>query len=398
VILFHLNDRDARFRVTNNAFSGKIPLRESTYAYVRLPRRRIFLFLSPGEQLEMTVSRSAPPLFEGSLAAINDYLAEQGEYLPFNQGLFQQGEETFVKEINELLRVRTLLLEAKNLGHEFTRLERERLGYSAAEHAVRYAMLTRSRLPDSTRGDYQASNSLREFIARFPVDNEKLTNVSTFLRFALSYYSFEIERSGNIRGVTVDIIQHVKTRKIKEHLLSELVFRHIYTHGMQDGEYLLSLCRQEIKDSARITRVERAAERWRRLSAGTTAPDITLRAPDGINTRLQEMRGSYLYVVAGDARDSAWQPDPVALQSLKRRYAGKNIRFLHLVFDPSLTTIRRDEHAEKNEEWEHFLILNWREFHASYVISSLPRYFFIDPHGRFVTALASSPARSTRAY
>ncbi|MDR0766502.1 MAG: hypothetical protein LBF09_06175 [Odoribacteraceae bacterium] len=389
VIIFRRDDREFRFRVTSNAFSGRIPLQESAYVHAHLlpSYRGILLFLAPGEHLEITVNATpAFPQFEGRLAAINNYLAEQARYLPLRPGTTRKDEETFVKELEEQLRVRVLLLEAKNLGSAFTGIESERIGYLIAEYALRYAA-ARARLHDSTR--YRPGARLRDFISRFPVDNEKMADVREYLQFVLAYYTLETEQHDNFRDVTADIIARVTTRKIKEYLLSELVSARVYREGLKDGDYLLSLCRQEINDTSRLAKVERVAEGWRKLSAGTTAPDIVLRGPDGVDTRLREMRGSFLYIVANDSRRGSWPPDPAVSRAIKK-HAGGNIRFLHLVFDPSMTFDRWKEYAGENDiPWEHFLIVNWREFHASYLVSTFPRYILIDPRGRVVTALAS---------
>jgi hypothetical protein len=386
-IVLRLSDRHVRFRVTNNVFSGKIHLREGAYVRAHfLPSYRgMLLFLTPGKHLEITVNAPpTPPLFAGSLAAINNYLSEQEDFLALRPHVLRQDEETFVESMEERLRVKNLLLEAKNLGSEFTTIESERIGYLAAEYALRYA-LARSRLPAPE--PYRPGARLRDFISRFPVDNERMADVDVFLQFVLAYYSFEMALRDNIREVTTEIVEQVKVQKIKDHLLSELIYRHIYQRGIKDGEYLLSLCRQEMRDTARIMKIERVAERWRKLSAGATAPDVTLRDANGNHSRLREMRGHYLYVVADHTRGMAWTEDSTSLRAI-REHAGKNIRFLHLIFDPSLTFTWK-ERARENEPWEHFLVENWREFYDSYVISSFPRYFFIDPRGRFVTALAS---------
>ncbi|MDR1273598.1 MAG: hypothetical protein LBK12_03515 [Odoribacteraceae bacterium] len=395
VILVRLNDQEYRLRVdANHSFSGNIPLQENAYAYAQfLPsRRRILLYLSPREHLEIIMT-SPTPLFAGSLATINSYLIEQGEYFPLDAAALSRDEETFVKGAEELCRVRTLLLEAKNLGREFTAIESKRIGYLTAEYAMRYAMFTRSRLPDAARQVYHLGPYLGDFLSRFPVDDEKLADVNAFQQFVLAYYTFESETNEDIRSVMADVQERVKTQKTKDYLLSELASHHIFKQGLRDGSYLLSLCWREVKDTSRIMRVERVADRWRKLSAGTTAPDITLRDASGADTRLQEMRGDYLYIVASDARADAWLKDSCSFRAIKARYAGKNIRFLFLAFEPTMT-LEHWQSASERIPWEHFTIVNWRNFHASYIISAFPRYFLIDPRGRFVTAVAPPPTRA----
>jgi hypothetical protein len=140
-------------------------------------------------------------------------------------------------------------------------------------------------------------------------------------------------------------------------------------------------------------RVERVADRWRKLSAGATAPDITLRDTSGADTRLQAMRGNYLYVVASDSRNDAWLEDSCSFRAIQARYAGKNIRFLFLAFAPGMA-LERESPAAGSLPWERFTIVNWQDFHVSYIISTFPRYFLIDPRGRFVTAMAPPPTRA----
>ncbi|MDR1415344.1 MAG: hypothetical protein LBI96_05995 [Odoribacteraceae bacterium] len=397
VIIFRLDDRDYRLPVdANGSFSGAIPLRHSAYAYARLlpSRRRVFLFLGPRETLEIIINNAAAPAFEGSLGAINNYLSEQGEYLPLDAAALLRDEESFVANAEESLRVRTLLLEAKNLGQEFTAIESKRLGYLAAEHATRYLAYARARLADTARRHYRPGCRAEAFLARFPVDDSRLSGVSVYLQFVLAYYTFQLDGEGDIRDVMADIQQRVKTRKTRDYLLTELASRHIFVHGTRDGDYLLSLCRREVKDTARVSRVERVADRWRKLSAGATAPDIALRDPNGVNTRLREMRGSYLYIVAADSRQQTWRADSALFRALQTRYAGRDVRFLSIALEPGATLEQwRARVADSGISWEHFMVVDWANFQNAYIISSLPRYIFIDPRGRIVNALAPPPAR-----
>jgi hypothetical protein len=107
------------------------------------------------------------------------------------------------------------------------------------------------------------------------------------------------------------------------------------------------------------------------------------------------MRGSYLYVIAGNPLNDAWQRDSALFRTIKARFTGNNIRFLHISSNPIEAFDRWKARVEKNNmPLEHFIVVNWNAFHSSYIISTLPRYFFIDPYGRFVTALAPPPAKA----
>ena len=95
------------------------------------------LFLTPGEDLEISMNNvrnvSNSLQFKGTLSAINTYLKEQqNRYHIYDPNLYKLNEKDFVNRMRENINTSIVLLEAKNLGEEFTKQERERIRYRVA--------------------------------------------------------------------------------------------------------------------------------------------------------------------------------------------------------------------------------------------------------------------------
>ena len=139
VVTFVVESRPHVFkRDSKGYFGGEIPLEKSVYAFMR--PGYCYVFLSPGEDLEINLNSNVGPTLEykGTLGAINNYLRDQWREQRFDFSLYAEEEEMFVRNVNNMINRQVLLLEAKNLGKEFTRLERERIRYQYAEQASYY--------------------------------------------------------------------------------------------------------------------------------------------------------------------------------------------------------------------------------------------------------------------
>lgn len=134
VVYFRVNDSLHKFRLDEkHYFSGKIALEKGTYA--RFFPYSIQVFLTPGEDLEISMNNvrnvSNSLQFKGTLSAINIYLKEQqNRYFAYDPNLYKLDEKDFVNRMRENVNTGIVLLEAKNLGEEFTKQERERIRVS----------------------------------------------------------------------------------------------------------------------------------------------------------------------------------------------------------------------------------------------------------------------------
>lgn len=389
VISFDVNGMLYEFKLDNKYFfSGKIPLEKGVYARVYRPNS-FDVYLSPGEDLEVNIVRNTvSPQFKGTLSAINNYLREQGRtmsYLPYE--VYQLGEEEFIQRMQDMLNMDILLLEAKNLGDDFTNKERERIRYKIALQAVGYPSM--HQVPDSVK--YEPGIAFTDFITGFDFNNEELLSFPFYRQFLMNYFYYYKGKNMSGRRLVNYILNNVTNLKVRDFLLSEVVYVYFAQNGLKDSDYLLSVCWNEVSDTSKLVKVRQLVDRWRKLSAGATAPNVLLTDASGKDVQLKDMRGKYLYicVLTPSFGTMGEEKETTAWKELVEEYKEKNIRFL---------TFATDEEAfsrVKNIPGEHFLLKD-PDFYRSYMITNFPRFILINPDGRITDADASKPSGSMK--
>ena len=386
VVVVQVNDENYSFRLDENwHFAGEIKLERESYASVISPfyGMRVPLYLSPGEDLEIILEPRVAQ-FRGSLGAINTYLKEQGEV---GMGAWNEyyalDDTSFVKKMNELIDSKILMLEAKNLGTDFNALERERIRYLVVSRAFYYPQ---NHLYDSLKGRYAPGQEYHAFMSSFSLDNEAMMSWGYFRNYLLNVFFLKLKEN-HIKAVVNLILEQFKSQKIKTFLLSSLAYHYILNHGLTDADYLLAVCRKEIADPSKYAMVEQLVDRWRKLSPGTTAPDIQLVDMEGNETNLRALKGSYLfimiwpfeYISPGNMFDS--------FRRLEEIYKEKNVRFLALTVTGGNFKQKWSEKVKQEQlPGEHFFVTNANSIYHSYVITSYPYYLFVDPYNRILQA------------
>lgn len=381
----------------NNFFSGKIPLQHDGYA--TLLCNSLNLYLSPGEDLEIYVNAlnfSGSLYFRGSLGGINSYLKEQEVAVFFDKDYYALEEEEFVDKMKELIDEKIKLLEAKNFDDSFTALEKERIRYSVANRASFYPLYRKSQYEDE---GYQPGTAFTNFISSFSLNNESLYGTKDYRSFLLNYVCLQGSRGKNsgddyADGIADYILSAITNPTIKNFLLTEIVFRHIWeNNGLNGADYLLAVFHRECTDKNKIAYMDEVIRHWENIMPGHDAPDFTVTDRNGKPVTLSDFRGSYLYITVWATWCVPCKGELPYLDLLHTDYYGKNIKFLTIAIDEE----------EKRRNWKDFLSQNPHaglqafaeadnEFNKDYMIISVPRFILIDPAGKIVNSNAPRPS------
>ena len=363
VVYFRVNDSLHKFRLDEkHYFSGKIALEKGTYA--RFFPYSIQVFLTPGEDLEISMNNvrnvSNSLQFKGTLSAINIYLKEQqNRYFAYDPNLYKLDEKDFVNRMRENVNTGIVLLEAKNLGEEFTKQERERIRYRVAEQAIHYP---------------------RSHVA-----------FDCYQRFVLNYIYYK-GQNFSMRRLVNYIRSNVRSVKVRDYLLSEVVYNYFQENGLKDADYLLAVCWNEVSDTSKMVKIKQLVDRWRKLSPGATAPNVSLQDGDGNALYLKDLRGKYLYISVWAFSYGEMDKEVRAeWEKLAEEYKDKNILFATFCMGPSQWLGQ-----VKNLPGEHYVVNNTNAFYSRYMISVMPRYMLIDPEGRIVDVDAPKPSSSAK--
>lgn len=380
----------------NDFFSGRIPLSHSGYA--TLLHNSFNIYLSPGEDLEIYMNAlnfSGSLYFRGSLGGINSYLKEQEVAVFFDKDCYALDEKEFVQKMKELIDEKTKLLEAKNFNESFTLLEKERIRYSVAGR-VSFYPLYRKRTRDK---NYRPGPVFTEFLSSFSLNNEALFGAQDYRTFLLNYVCMQGGKDGSNGGEYSDgiadyILSTITNTKIKDFLLTEILFRHIWeNNGLEGAGHLISVFRRECSDRNKVAYMNEMISHWEKLVAGCEAPDFVVTDLEGRKVSLKDFRGSYLYITVWATWCVPCKHELPYLSLLRKQYEGRNIRFLTVAV----------ENSDNREKWAQFIKTHSyaglhtfasddSEFSKNYMIISVPRFILIGPDGKIVNSNAPRPS------
>lgn len=402
IVSFWVDDSIYTFPLDeNNFFSGKIMM--SHPGYGTLLHNSLNIYLSPGEDLEIYVNAlnfSGSLYFRGSLGGMNSYLKEQEVAVFFDKDYYALGEVEFVGKMKELIDEKTKLLEAKNFNETFTRLEKERIRYSVAERVSLYPIYQKRMYPEK---HYRPGRVFTNFLSSFSLDNEDLFGTHDYRSFLLNYVYFQGSLGNGTGenysdGIADYILSTISNPTIKDFLLTEIVYRHIWeNNGLDGADYLLSVFRRECTDKSKVAYMEEMIRHWEKILPGRPAPDFTVVDQSGNEISLSDFKGTYLYLTVWATWCVPCKSELPYLDLLQKEYYGRNIHFMTIAIDDS-------SHRQK---WQNFLRDNphvgfhafadaKNEFNKNYMIISVPRFILIAPDGTIVNSNAPRPSGQMR--
>lgn len=381
----------------NNFFSGIIHMEHS--GYVTMLHNSLNLYLTPGENLEIYMNAlnfSGSLYFRGSLGGINSYLKEQEVAVFFDKDYYSLDEEVFVEKMKELIDEKTKLLEAKNFDESFTRLEKERIRYSIAERASFYPIYRQKISSDTT---YRTGRTFVDFMASFSLNNDALFGAKDYRSFLLSYIYLQGTKSGGTGGNYSDgiadyVLSQITNPAIKNFLLTEIIYRHIWeNNGLDGADYLLSVFRKECTDKSKVAYMEEMVALWDKIRADKDAPYFTVVDKNGHIVSLNDFRGSYLYISVWATWCVPCKSELPYLELLQKKYSCRNIKFLTIAIDgPANVNKWKDYLNEHPFAGVHTLVDASSDFSRDYMIISVPRFILIAPDGKIISSNAPRPS------
>lgn len=381
----------------NDFFSGKIPLKKNGYA--TLLHNSLNLYLAPGEDLGIYVNNmnfSGSLYFRGSLGGINGYLKEQEVAVFFDKDYYSLEEDAFVRKMQELIDEKTKLLEAKNFDESFTKLEKERIRYSIAERVSFYPIYQKR---GASNQNYQPGKKFTDFLSSFSIDREELFGTKDYRTFLLNYVYLQGSRGKGTGenysdGIADYILSTVTNPKIKDFLLTEIVYRHIWeNNGLEGADYLLSVFRRECSDKSKIAYIDEMASHWEKLLPGMPAPDFVVKDRYDNIIRLADYKGCYLYITVWATWCVPCKSELPYLNLLQREYEDRNIKLLTIAIDePANESVWRDFLEKNKYAGTHTIVDEHSKFNESYMLISIPRFILIGPDGNIINSNAPRPS------
>ncbi len=129
------------------------------------------------------------------------------------------------------------------------------------------------------------------------------------------------------------------------------------------------------------------------LMNGSLAPDIVYKDLNGTEKKLSEFQGTYVFLELTDATNGYCQRETNVMPNLKDEF--KNIRFATICVGNSEDEVRALR-GKMTIDWELGMIELSSPTLTDYDIRSLPRFYIIDPEGKFYSVPAKEPSRGAQ--
>jgi peroxiredoxin len=151
---------------------------------------------------------------------------------------------------------------------------------------------------------------------------------------------------------------------------------------------LYSTVAEAVTETARIA-ANNILVRLNRMRVGTLAPDFTLYDFEGVERKLSDFKGLFVYLSFQHSKNFASQKDFPALQVINKKY--ERLMYVVNIFTDENVDEAKTLVARGKYNWLPLSFINDQAVVLRYGITHEPSYFLIDPEGRLSLSPAPSP-------
>lgn len=400
-------EKKIKFDRKTKKFTDTIKNLKAGHYYLVVGKRPIPLYLSPNEDLSITVDakkRTKDPVFQGKNSSINSYLGKRrkkfGLVLGNARKFFSVDENDFVDKNDEYKDALLKLAESSQLPPEYLEIEKRNIDYEGARNLNNYQKYHQILTGNP---EYEVSDEFPSEVEEMDFNNPVDYQYSSQYRNLLKEYLNELaekktpEDGDSYLTYLETIHTEVTDTLVKNdliHLISDKALT--YTSNMEEFYKKYMGYSTSAKNKREITDMY---NKLKLTARGKPSPKFT----DYINyeggkTSLDDLTGNgkYLYIDIWATWCGFCKKEIPLLKNFEIKYHGKNIDFVSINVD------------KKNmiEKWKETIIdkemggvqlfagdshLNL-DFTKNFLIKGLPRFIILDPEGKIVTANAPRPS------
>lgn len=418
-VLYQEDTRELRIN-TDGTFELDWELTEPVLGELIYDKKRVPLFLNPGDQLELKVDVNEfdnTLIFNGIGGQKNNYLHRKkrrfgAQEEEMKTKLQYANEVEFTAFMDKAIRERkaffTNFSQQFKLGKSFEKIEQADLDYWYAfsmlnytyEHPLWQGKSAPMRLPDT----YYA------FLKELPISVEDALPSLNYSYFLSQYVEYQYTQTTNKkeREANNTIARDNKKAVLaKQHLKAEA-----YYYFM--AKQLAASCRRgELKQAGPAIQqfitncpydtynniLRFSYNEALGLMEGTAAPDFTLSDVNGKEVSLSDLRGKVVYIdfwATWCAPCLRYMP---ASQELSKKYEDKDVVFLYISLDD-----RKEDWIKyvknRNLHGTHVASSAGYGYHAKiaelYKVQTLPAYFLVDKAGKIALSEAPTPGAAVQ--
>lgn len=141
------------------------------------------------------------------------------------------------------------------------------------------------------------------------------------------------------------------------------------------------------------TAAKNIAAKHQKLAKGTHAPEIVYKDLDGVEKRLSDFEGTYVFLELTDATNGYCQRETNVIPNLKNEF--KNVRFVTVCVGNSMLEMQSLQN-QMRIDWEFGGVEISSSIMDDYDVKSLPLFFIINPEGKFYSVPAKDPTKGAQ--
>lgn len=384
----------------NNAFAAELPLQQSNFVYVHIPRRTLKLYLSPGADIQLTFDASDMdqlPLLAGTGYVESSFLLTYNKEIEAKYGMMavlsKAGEKDptaytdHIKGIyNEAISFMEEDARFEDLDPDFVSLMRANIRYEKYGRLMDYLPARAHFAPE--KADEDIPESFYAFLENAKQFNDAYTRSRAYVSFLQSYLNYRVrqleeeEPLDSWAQAQFDIAMEHFSGKSRELVLAQVVHSALNFGDFKEATAMYEEFMDISEDEQLREVVQETYEAAHILAPGKPAPEFTLTDINGEEVSLNDFLGQVVYLDFW----ASWcgpcmQQVPYAKELKERMADQEDLVFLYISVDTDESAWRRtvDQHDIQGVH------LNVPGFDhpvpASYNLRGVPTFYLIGRDG-----------------
>ncbi|PLX09871.1 MAG: hypothetical protein C0596_00895 [Marinilabiliales bacterium] len=348
--------------------------------------------------------------FTGDDEAVNNYLVDHNKTVQLaginsENFLYAKDYQKFASSLENLMsQVQTKFDNfAKDKGEEYTefvKLESERLKLLEGSLVLTYY----TPVINSNKTIDAAEQKINSIISSTDINNPEMIQLHEFKAFVQNMMGFLINKKiqdENLQITTVETYANLYFGTIDEYFVEQTVREELYYSFIKDftayyGAEGLTEAYNTYKDMAtnkeRLSELDKVFSEFSKLAKGQPSVNWSFSDIDGNNYSLSDFRGKYVYIDVWASWCGPCKRELPYLESLKTKFAGKNIEIIQISVDENRTdwvNLMQSENLSGIQlyagGWDNDLCNHFK-------ITGIPRFILLDTEGNIINSNADRPS------
>lgn len=402
-------------------------LSKPTLVYLQLDETWHELYLTPGDDLKISVSSSGdqPSIaYTGIGSEVNNYLAriaQVRERLTMGEGtpIWQLEKDRFMDRLDSMKdaydQFHRAYVDTVPMPEKLSTSLESRNRLKLVSLKENYELVHYSDRPDTTgMSEKFIQEKSKDAYYDIPFDSTLLNNSLLGYEYAVALKMYldlyvawplynsipedKIATSTDILPLLADsaIRSTEYPAPIREFLIARNVTDFLNAQGITPVvDTILTKFKKEYPTSTYTAPIEDRYEKWRAIAPGRPAPDFTGTTPEGKKLSLSDLKGKVVYVDVWATWCGPCIKEFPHSKSLQKQFEGsEDVVFLYVSVDRDQEKWKKMV-AEKELKGAHIIDPPEEEDASvwkAYLISGIPRYILIDQTGKIVDAEAARPS------